>query len=98
MGGSGETAGMAHSKRNKKILIPWTKELSIYITTAKAYEAEVSSNLLLHLHNKSPYKDQYLLNQSTTSRLSVQCLMKPPVKCVVLHLSVFVSKFSSPDD
>jgi len=69
-------------------LIPRSKEFVIYINAARADVAEVDSNLLLHFYGNSAYEGQhnYLLNLSTTGRLSVQYLMKPPWKCVLLHL------------
>lgn len=75
-------------KKEKRILIPRSKEFVIYINAAEADVGEVDSNLLLHFHSKSPYEGQYnySFNLSTTARPSVLYLMKPPWKCVLLHL------------
>lgn len=79
--------------KEKTVSIQKTKELTIYINAARACEVEVNSNLLVHFHGKS-YEDQCLLNLPTTGSLSVQCLLKSPLKCVVSHLKkcfVFLS-------
>lgn len=89
---SGETPGIFLSKE-KIVLIQKTKELTIYINAARAYEVEVNSNLPVHFHGKS-HEDQCLLNLPTTGSLSVQSLLKSPLKCVVSHLKkcfVFLS-------